>query len=214
MSEHKTSCWSCKADPGPGPFCAACGALQPVPANADAFAILGLPKTFFLERKTIEERQKELSRKLHPDRFAQKDPRERRYSLEWTTALNEAVRALKDPASRAAYLLKQQGIDVDKESGAAAMGRLPTEFLEQVLEDREALAEAKAAKDLERVRALSRDVKDRAGHELAEVEAAMELWEKTGDKVILEKAAASLAVLKYYGRFQEEVEAIELEALE
>jgi len=42
----------------------------------------------------------------------------------------------------------------------------------------------------------------------------MELWEKNGDKVALEKAASMLAVLKYYARFQEEVEAFELEALE
>lgn len=208
------SCWNCQADPGPGPFCQKCNTLQPVPPKADAFAVLGLPKTFFLDRKAIEERHKELSRKLHPDRFAQKDPKERRFSLEWTTALNDAVKALKDPASRAAYLLKEQGLDVAKESGDEAMGRLPTEFLELVLEDREALAEAKAAKDLERVRALSKDVKARSGHELAEVEAALALWEKTGDKVVLEKAAASLAVLKYYARFQEEVEAIEQQALE
>ncbi|MGI5863813.1 MAG: Fe-S protein assembly co-chaperone HscB [Myxococcales bacterium] len=208
------SCWNCQAEPGPTPFCDSCGALQPVPPKADAFAILGLPKTFFVERKEIEERHKELSRKLHPDRFAQKDPKERRFSLEWTTALNDAVKALKDPASRAAYLLREQGLDVEKESGDEAMGRLPTEFLEVVLEDREALAEAKAANDLERVRALSKDVETRAGHELAEVEAAMTLWEKTGDKVVLEKAATSLAVLKYYARFQEEVEAIEQQALQ
>jgi molecular chaperone HscB len=185
-----------------------------VPADADAFSILGFAPTFFLERKEIEERHKQLSRKLHPDRFAQKPAKERRHSLDWTTALNDAVKAVKEPASRAAYLARRQGVDIAKESGDEALARLPTEFLEVILEDREALGEAKAAGDLERVRALSKDVKARAGHEEAELEAAMEIWEKTGDKVLLEKAGTSLAVLKYYARFQEEVEAIELEALE
>ena len=208
------SCWNCGAEPGREPFCVACGALQPVPADADAFSILGFAPTFFLERKEIEERHKQLSRKLHPDRFAQKPAKERRHSLDWTTALNDAVKAVKEPASRAAYLARRQGVDIAKESGDEALARLPTEFLEVILEDREALGEAKAAGDLERVRALSKDVKARAGHEEAELEAAMEIWEKTGDKVLLEKAGTSLAVLKYYARFQEEVEAIELEALE
>jgi molecular chaperone HscB len=208
------SCWSCQADPGPGPLCARCGALQPLPPNADAFEVLGLPHTYFLERKQIEDRLKELSRKVHPDRWAQRDPMERRLSLEWTTAVNDAGKVLKDPDSRAAYILKQQGLDVAKETGESAMGKLPPEFLETVLEDREALADAKAAHDEPRVRELGLDIQKRAGHERAEVEAAMKLFEKGGDKLVLEKAAACLVVLKYYARFLEEVEAFELEELE
>ncbi len=206
-------CWSCQRDAGAGPLCTACGAVQPARPNANHFEVLGLPASWFLEPSAVEERFKDLNKKLHPDRFAQKEPRERRMSLEWTTQVNDAYRTLKDPLRRAAYLVKLQGIDVEKESGRDAMARLPPEFLEQVMEDREALEEGKAAKDLEKVRALARAIEQRQAGVVESLTAALRAFE-AGEKAALEKAGGALAVLKYFSRFQEEVEAIEMAALE
>jgi molecular chaperone HscB len=223
------TCPSCQRDPGTGPLCAGCGALQPLPPALDAFTALGLKKTFFLDPKLVEERFKELNRRLHPDRFAQRAARERRLSLEWTTAVNDAARTLKDPLRRASYLLKARGIDLDKESGPGAMSRLPPDFLEEVLEIREGFAEARAARDLERVRALAQKVEEQTRRVEAELRSAFERLESphqgtaggaaSGRSIGLEsepldQAAAAVAVLKYHARFDEELEAFELSMLE
>ncbi|MBI5545143.1 MAG: Fe-S protein assembly co-chaperone HscB [Deltaproteobacteria bacterium] len=207
-------CWSCQRDAGRGPLCEACGAVQPVPAQANLFEVLGLPQTHFLEPLAVEERFKDLNRKLHPDRFAQKTPRERRMSLDWTTQVNDAARTLRDPLKRATYLVRLGGIDVEKECGTGAMRRLPPEFLEETLEQREALEEAKAAKDLEKVRALAQAVEKRSAAILDRLSSAMREFESSRERAALERAGDALAVLKYFSRFLEEVEAIEMAALE
>ena len=75
--------------------------------------------------------------------------------MEQTTALNEAYKTLKDPVRRAFYLLKLHGVDLDRED-AGAQKDMPLEFLEEVMELREALDEAIAAKDLPRAQAMAR----------------------------------------------------------
>lgn len=208
------TCPSCQRDPGAGPLCAGCGAIQPLPPSLDAFAVLGLPATFALEPARVDGRFKELSRRLHPDRFAQKSPRERRMSLEWTTAVNDAVKAIRDPLRRASTLLKARGIDIEKESGAAAMARLPPEFLEEVLEVREELDGARTAGDLARVRELGKKVKERARSVASDLARAFAEYESAPDGVHLDRAASAVSVLKYHARFEEEVEAAELKALD
>ena len=82
----------------------------------------------------ILHRDRELSRKWHPDRFAKADPRARRASLQRSVQLNEAWRVLKDPFKRAEYLLSLSGISLGKE--------VPPALLMETLELREELAEA------------------------------------------------------------------------
>src|SRR5262245_48377176 len=106
-------CWSCQREAGPGPLCAACGALQPPDDGADLFAVLGVPARYAVDLAAAEAAYKEMSRRVHPDRFATADPRARRASLARTVQLNLAWRTVKDPIRRAEYLLNRAGIDVD-----------------------------------------------------------------------------------------------------
>lgn len=207
-------CTSCQRDAGGGPLCIACGAVQSFRSEATCFEILGVPATFFLDAATVEERFKELNRKLHPDRFAQRSAQERRLSIEWTTAVNGAYRTLKEPLRRAIYFVKTHGIDVERETGKSAQQRLPPELLEEALEQREALEEAKAAKDLPKVGALAKVADVRSAAVFAELQALLREFEETGQPDLLEQAGGKLAALKYFSRFQEEVEAIERAALE
>ena len=57
----------------------------------------------------------ELSRQLHPDRFARKPEPERQLALESSSFLNDAYRTLRDPVKRAEYVLKQQGFDIGEQ---------------------------------------------------------------------------------------------------
>jgi molecular chaperone HscB len=91
----------------------------------------------------LERSYKELQSLVHPDRFARAGDAERRASLQWTTRLNEAYRALRNPVQRAKYLLGLHGIDVAFETNT----RMPADFLMQQLEVREELEEAVRKKD-------------------------------------------------------------------
>jgi molecular chaperone HscB len=98
-------CWSCRGPTLAGAlFCATCGAVQP-PGQADHFARLGLACDYILEPALLDQRYFERQRLLHPDRFATRTPRERVFSQQQATALNEAYETLKDPLRRADYIL-------------------------------------------------------------------------------------------------------------
>ncbi len=152
------TCWSCKADVAEGTvFCPACRKIQPVGRNEDFFSLLGLEREYALDLGALERRFRELSRHLHPDRFARAEPRERRLSLERSTRLNDAYRSLKDWRLRAAYLLKLAGTDVFAEGRTYA----DPDFLEEQLEWREALALAQADGDADRLRGIAADARER-----------------------------------------------------
>lgn len=196
------TCWSCGQEPGPEPFCAKCGTIQPGRPR-DLFQVLGLSRRFHLDEAEVESRHRQLSRKLHPDRFARATPRERRFSVEQTTLINEAVKKLRDPVRRAEYLLESEGVQIASEEKGSR--QLPLEFYEEVMEDREALLEAKT-EGPEAVRALTEKILARRALALATVEKALTAWEGGAGPGVLEPAATELAKLRYYARFLEEVE--------
>jgi molecular chaperone HscB len=109
--------------------------------RADHFATLGLPRAFALDRAELDRRYREMSRSVHPDRFARASPRERRIALERATAVNAAYRTLREPLRRAEHLLALHG------TLAAAPDPLDAAFLEAQLELRERLEAAHAAGD-------------------------------------------------------------------
>ena len=113
--------------------------------NADVDAALAAAEGAF----------KQLSRLVHPDRFATADPRARRASLARTVQLNEAWRTLKDPLLRAEYMLRRAGVDVgdggkggDDDGDATVEVAPPPAFLMEILELREELAEGGPVTDL------------------------------------------------------------------
>jgi molecular chaperone HscB len=200
-----TPCWSCQADTGGAAFCPACGKIAQRAPGATFFELFDLPARHALDVGALERRYRELSLKLHPDRFAQASPRERRLSLEATSALNEAYRVLKDPVRRAFYLLRLLGVDLENEA-AAERARMPMEFLEEVMALREALEDARAAKDPDTVRPMASDVQRKNKAALASAVQALD----AGDREI---ATHALGRVRYYQRFLEEVEATEEELL-
>jgi len=187
------TCWSCGgAVAASDALCPACGKVQPPPpagTQPDRFATLGFTPSFD-EPAGLDEKFRALSRKLHPDRFARATPQERRYSLEQTTRLNEAYKTLKDPVRRAEHLLSLRGIKGDP--------KMSPEFLEQTMEDREKLMEAKMSG--EPLDALATGVREKRDQTLLDVR---RMVENGGD---LSRAAELLARMRYYARYLDEVE--------
>ncbi|MCI0572919.1 MAG: Fe-S protein assembly co-chaperone HscB [Myxococcaceae bacterium] len=167
-----------------------------------------------LDVGALERQYRELSLKLHPDRFAHADPRERRLSLEQTTGLNEAYKVLKEPVRRAFYLLKLEGVDLEREDGSSR-GSMPLAFLEEVMALRERLEEAREAKDLDAAQAMAGEVLTRQQEALGQAQDALRARLASGgtDADALQRAGLALGRVRYFTRFLEEVAAMEEEAL-
>lgn len=116
-----------------------------------------MAREYAIDPAALERRFRELSRQLHPDRYARASPRERRLSLERATRLNDAYRALRDWRLRAAHLLKLAGTDVFAEGRTFA----DPDFLEEQLEWREQLALAQADGDADALRRIAEDARER-----------------------------------------------------
>jgi molecular chaperone HscB len=184
-----------------GPVCASCGALLPPDADADHFSVLGVERRHALDAGDLEARYKDLSRKVHPDRFARADPRARRAALQRTVQLNEAWRTLKDPVRRAEYLLGLAGRKVASDEARS----VPPALLMEILELREELAEARLAGDDARAQRLAHGVRAREAQAMSTVAERL----AAGGAADLEAAARALVELRYFRRFLDEVAAHE-----
>jgi len=103
----------------------------------DYFEFLGLPRNLVIDARDLEKRFYALSRQLHPDMHSRKTQAERDQAEESTAILNDAYRTLRDPISRAEYLLKLEGFDI----GEQTTKDVPHELLEEVFELNMALEE-------------------------------------------------------------------------
>lgn len=165
------------------------------------FDVFGLAPSLDVDIRALEQKLRELSLLHHPDRARQSDARARRVALEQTTAINDAFKVLKDPTRRAFYLLKLKGIDLENES-AAAQVTMPLAFLEEVVERREQLENARDQHDLAAAKVMANEVlklKDQA------FKAASEALNADDTHT----AAHQLGRVKYFTRFLEEVDAFE-----
>jgi len=125
--------------------------------NADYFSLFQLPRTFRQDISALDNRFREVQAQVHPDKFVQAGDAERRLSLQWATRANEAYQTLKKPLARAQYLLSLTGHDVEGENNNA----MPPEFLMEQMEWREAVAEARIARELGELEQLHHRVKER-----------------------------------------------------
>jgi molecular chaperone HscB len=168
--------------------------------SSSKFAILGVPEKYDLDAEELERRYRELSRAVHPDRFATAPPAERLRSLSQATALNDAYKTLRSPVARAVHLLELRGSKIgDKEP-------IGQDFLMEILELREELAAARAGGDEARVRAMEEGMRARHRGAMARI---ADLFAGSGS---LDDVKHELIALRYFQRFLDEVEGNEEDA--
>lgn len=115
--------------------------MDTIPFNYYDF--FGLEHRLDLDLKDLEQRFYSLSRQYHPDRYTLKSREEQQYALDATAILNDAYRTLRDPLTRAEYLLKENGFDI----GEQGSKNVPPELLEEVFELNMALEELRGGDD-------------------------------------------------------------------
>ncbi len=131
-------------------FCPNCSRILALGRHGDFFSFLDLPRQLNIDLQQLERNFRELSRKFHPDYYYNATPQERLASLERSSYLNDAYRALKNPATRIEHLLAIEGLAPVK-SDAASPGesatKVPPALLEEVFALNEELDEIRQARE-------------------------------------------------------------------
>ncbi len=158
------------------------------------FELFHLPQRFAIDLQMLEEAYREVQNQVHPDKFATAPDAERRVAMQWATRANEAYQTLKNPFKRAAYLCELHGVDLETESNTA----MPREFLMQQMEWREALDEARDARDLSALEDLADEMQATVKRQLLRIGGQIE-----GED--FESAAQGVRQLMFLEKFGSEV---------
>src|SRR5262249_53217678 len=183
----------------------------------DPFETLGVEPRFGLDLEALERRHRDLSKALHPDRYAGAPAAERRLALGRAIDVNEAFRVLKDPIRRAEALLRRAGVPV----GEISEPRPPPDLLMEMMEAREELSGAARARDLAKVARLAEGMRARQEKGTRRLGARLGAGHdggrppmppgpaSAGDPQKMSASLPSLGELRYIRRFLDEVSAIE-----
>lgn len=167
--------------------------------DSDDFELFALDRRFALDAALLDERRRTLQAQTHPDKFAAQGAAAQRIALQWAVRVNEAHERLKDPLGRAAYLCELRGQRIDAETNTA----MPTAFLTQQIELREALDDARCADE---VRSLSAQLAAQRHSALQRLESLLDVQGDTAS------AAREVRALMFLERFAAAIDA-RLEAL-
>lgn len=170
----------------------------------DPFDTLGVTPRFSLDFGEVEKRCRELSRALHPDRYVGRGKGERRMALAKAIEVNEAWRLLRDPVRRAEALFRRAGVELGENKNGPADPML----LMEMMEKREALAQARAARDRIKLAQLAGDMTQR---EQAVLGALAEVFDTRlqPSSDVLSAALGRLVELRFVRRFLDEAGAAE-----
>jgi molecular chaperone HscB len=108
----------------------------------DYFEVFGLPRKLGIDTATLQRRFYELARAHHPDFHQSATPEELARAEEASALVNAAYRALRDPISRAEYLVRlEEGRETNE--GATVKPQAPPELLAEMFEIQEAMSEVR-----------------------------------------------------------------------
>ncbi|MBC7628533.1 Fe-S protein assembly co-chaperone HscB [Ferruginibacter sp.] len=111
------------------------------------FELFDLPVSLNVDKSKLAKKYFELQKKYHPDYFTQATEAEQEEALEKSSAVNKALKILKDKDSTIKYLLQLKGLLEEEEKYL-----LPPDFLMEVMELNEELTaeSATAINDFEK----------------------------------------------------------------
>lgn len=170
--------------------------------NADNyFKLFGIEPGFELDQSALLNQYRVLQKQLHPDRFVQADDHQKLLAVQNTALVNEAYQTLKDPTSRAEYLLLQAGKETPNDTTIQ-----DSVFLISQMELRENMADIAESScpeaQLEKLRAevdqLSDDIKEEFVQHL-----------NKGCEAELKQAVSCVQKLKFYDKLVAELNHLE-----
>ena len=127
------------------------------------FELFQMPVMFEIDSQQLDAAYREIQGRVHPDKFVTATDAEKRVAMQWATRANEAYQTLKNPLKRAMYLCEMNGVDLATESNT----NMPTVFLMQQIEWREALDEARDTKNQSALEQLENELIQKRGYLLS-----------------------------------------------
>ncbi|PST81802.1 Fe-S protein assembly co-chaperone HscB [Pedobacter yulinensis] len=168
----------------------------------DYFRFYGFQPAFNLDAAAVKARFFELSRKYHPDFFANESPEKQDEVLQLSTLNTNAYKTLSDPARRMAYLLELKGVLAANENYV-----LPQAFLMDMMEVNEAIMDLQFDPDQQKAGVIRGQVAAIEKEMQEELAALTRQYDETDDGAVqsgLLQAIKDLHYrLKYLVRMQE-----------
>ncbi|KAJ3178673.1 hypothetical protein HDU87_003496 [Geranomyces variabilis] len=154
-STPKRTCWSCGAPiPRSAVFCPADNKLQPTFPESTYHDVLlpntphaEIPYAFDVDLRALRAAFLALQTRVHPDGFARASPTEKACADMQSSFINKGYQVLREPLSRAVYLLGMHGKVVGEKDGVA-----DPELLMDVMESREALEDAQDEAEIQELK--------------------------------------------------------------
>lgn len=171
--------------------------------SGNYFELFGIAPGFDIDLDELAAQFRNVQQAVHPDRFVQASDQEKRLSMQRTTLVNEAYQVLKDPLTRARYLLTLQGFEQNEDTTTIS----DPAFLMEQMELRETIEDVRDSSD---PLAAIGSVLDDVGGRLREMTATLaeQLSDLSAD---LGDANTTINKMQFLNKLRMEAEEIEIQ---
>ncbi len=166
------------------------------------FQLFGLSPTFSIDLSVLSNTFQQLQKSAHPDRFAHDSNQQQLLAVQKSAEINDAYQTLKNPLTRAEYILEQRGTELPNEQSTFA----DTQFLMHQMELREMLEELSEQEDIDAAIFSARETLDA---EYAELFLTLQQLLAENNEQSNNTASQTLRKLKFYQKLQIELDRIE-----
>ena len=163
------------------------------------FALFDLPVSFQLDQDLLATRYLALQKSLHPDNFSAASAQEQRLAIQKSAEINDALRTLKDPISRADSII---AIHTGEVENVEEKSSKDISFLMQQMEWRETLENIENNKDSDELTAFTKDIERTRRAILDELSTALDAQQWDIAREITDK-------LRFIKKLQAEIERVE-----
>ena len=163
------------------------------------FALFDLPVAFQVDSALLNERYLALQKSLHPDNFSAASAQEQRLAIQKSAEINDALRILKDPITRADSII---AINTGETENPEEKSNNDIDFLMQQMEWRETLENIENRKDTDELTAFTQEINQIRHAILSELSTALAAQQWDIARAITDK-------LRFIKKLQAEIERVE-----
>lgn len=163
------------------------------------FALFDLPVAFQVDSALLNERYLALQKSLHPDNFSAASAQEQRLAIQKSAEINDALRILKDPITRADSII---AINTGETENPEEKSSKDIGFLMQQMEWRETLENIENCKDTDELTAFTQEINQIRHAILSELSTALDAQQWDIARAITDK-------LRFIKKLQTEIERVE-----
>ena len=163
------------------------------------FALFDLPVAFQVDSALLNERYLALQKSLHPDNFSAASAQEQRLAIQKSAEINDALRILKDPITRADSII---AINTGETENPEEKSNNDIDFLMQQMEWRETLENIENRQDTDELTAFAKEINKIRHAILSELSTALDAQHWDIARAITDK-------LRFIKKLQAEIERVE-----